>query len=235
LAGAFWPQSKRAESTEKTQCPYAGSIVRGAEMAEQADAAAHEAAERETAAALAMLRRGAPDGLEPLIPLVYAELRRVAHRQLAVEPDGHTLSTTALVHEAYLRLADQTRVEWTSRAQFFGLAARAMRRVLVDYARRHQAARRGGPQQRPVALDDAEADADALTVAARGDELIALDEALERLSTLDARLARVVECRFFGGLTEVETAEALGVSQRTVASDWLMAKGWLYQALLPES
>lgn len=204
-------------------------------MAEKADAAAHEAAEQETAAALAMLRRGAPDGLEQLIPLVYAELRRVAHRQLAVEPDGHTLSTTALVHEAYLRLADQTRVEWTSRAQFFGLAARAMRRVLVDYARRHQAARRGGPQQRSVALDDAEADADALAVAARGDELIALDEALERLSTLDARLARVVECRFFGGLTEAETAEALGVSQRTVASDWLMAKGWLYQALLPES
>ncbi|MES2359701.1 MAG: ECF-type sigma factor [Gemmatimonadota bacterium] len=208
-------------------------------MAEQADAAAREVAARETAAALAMLRRGAPDGLEQLIPLVYAELRRVAHRQLAVEPAGHTLSTTALVHEAYLRLADQTRVEWTSRAQFFGLAARAMRRVLVDYARRHQAARRGGPQQRPVALDDAEADsgadADALAVAARGDELLALDEALERLSALDPRLGRVVECRFFGGLTEAETAEALGVSQRTVAGDWLMARGWLYQALREES
>jgi RNA polymerase sigma factor (TIGR02999 family) len=204
-------------------------------MAEQADAAAHEAAELETEAALTMLRRGAPDGLEQLIPLVYTELRRVAHRQLAVEPDGHTLSTTALVHEAYLRLADQTRVEWTSRAQFFGLAARTMRRVLVDYARRHRAARRGGPLQRPVALEDAGVEADALAVAARGDELIALDEALERLSALDARLARVVECRFFGGLTEAETAAALGVSQRTVASDWLMAKGWLYQALLPES
>ncbi|HSU96793.1 MAG TPA: ECF-type sigma factor [Gemmatimonadaceae bacterium] len=208
-------------------------------MAEQADATANEAAEQEAAAALAMLRRGAPDGMDRLIPLVYAELRRVAHRQLAVEPAGHTLSTTALVHEAYLRIADQTRAEWTNRAQFFGLAARAMRRVLVDYARRHQAARRGGSQQQPVALEDAEASAeasaDALTVAARGDELLALDEALERLSALDARLGRVVECRFFGGLTEAETAETLGVSQRTVAGDWLMAKGWLYQALRTES
>jgi RNA polymerase sigma factor (TIGR02999 family) len=208
-------------------------------MAEQADATANEAAEQEAAAALAMLRRGAPDGMDRLIPLVYAELRRVAHRQLAVEPAGHTLSTTALVHEAYLRIADQTRAEWTNRAQFFGLAARAMRRVLVDYARRHQAARRGGSQQQPVALEDAEASAeasaDALTVAARGDELLALDEALELLSALDARLGRVVECRFFGGLTEAETAETLGVSQRTVAGDWLMAKGWLYQALRTES
>ena len=204
-------------------------------MADRAPAA-HEAAEQEIAAALAMLRRGVPDGLERLIPLVYAELRRVAHRQLAAEPAGHTLSTTALVHEAYLRLADQTCTEWTSRAQFFGLAARAMRRVLVDYARRHRAARRGGPRQRSVSLEDAEAggDADALAVAARGDELIALDEALDRLAVIDARLVRVVECRFFAGLTEAETAEVLGVSKRTVAGDWLMAKGWLFRALRPE-
>src|SRR6185437_5828609 len=191
LAEALGPHSKRVESNEKTQTPLR-SIVRGAEMAEQADAAANEAAneaaERETAAALAMLRRGAPDGMDRLIPLVYAELRRVAHRQLTVEPAGHTLSTTALVHEAYLRIADQTRAEWTNRAQFFGLAARAMRRVLVDYARRHQAARRGGSQQQPVAFEDVGASADALTVASRGDELLALDEALERLSALDARL-----------------------------------------------
>ncbi|HEY0777964.1 MAG TPA: ECF-type sigma factor [Gemmatirosa sp.] len=199
----------------------------------QAHAAAHAFAEQETAAALAMLRRGMPDGMERLIALVYAELRRVAHRQLAAEPAGHTLSTTALVHEAYLRLADETRSEWTSRGQFLGLAARTMRRVLVDHARRHQAARRGGAQQRPMSLDDAEAGADAgaLAIAARGDELLALDEALDRLTALDARLGRVVDCRFFGGLTEVETAEALGVSQRTVASDWQMAKGWLYRAL----
>jgi RNA polymerase sigma factor (TIGR02999 family) len=205
-----------------------------------ADASAHvsapDAADDEIAAALALLRRGAPEGMERLVPLVYAELRRVAHRQLAAEPAGHTLSTTALVHEAYLRLAEQTRAEWASRAQFFGLAARAMRRVLVDYARRHQAARRGGARRRPVSLEDAEVegDADALMVAARGDELLALDEALERLAAVDARAARVVECRFFGGLTEVETAEALGVSPRTAAGDWLMAKGWLYRALRAE-
>src|SRR5215207_2130451 len=193
-------------------------------MDEQADvdALAHvsapDADDEEIAAALALLRRGAPQGMERLIPLVYAELRRVAHRQLAAETPGHTLSTTALVHEAYLRLADQTRAEWASRAQFFALAARAMRRVLVDYARRHRAARRGGARRRPVSLEDAEADGsvDALTVAARGDELLALDEALDRLAAVDARAAQVVECRFFGGLTEAETAEALGVSQRTV-------------------
>jgi RNA polymerase sigma factor (TIGR02999 family) len=174
--------------------------------------------------------------MQRLIPLVYAELRRVAHRQLTAESDGHTLSTTALVHEAYLRLAEQTRTEWASRAQFFGLAAQAMRRVLVDYARRRQADRRGGRDWRPVSLEDAEAgpNADALAAAARGDELLALDEALERLAAVDARGARVVECRFFGGLTEAETAEALGVSTRTVASDWLMAKGWLFRALRAE-
>jgi len=204
-------------------------------MAESAHAA-QEAADEQMAAALALLRRGAPDGMERLIPAVYEELRRVAHRQLAGEPTGHTLSTTALVHEAYLRLAGQTQLDWTNRAQFFGLAARVMRRVLVDYARHHRAARRGGASQRPVSLEDAEsgADADALAVAARGDELLALDEALERLTAVDARAARVVECRFFGGLTEPETAEALGVSERTVSGDWLMAKGWLYRALRTE-
>jgi RNA polymerase sigma factor (TIGR02999 family) len=182
--------------------------------------------DEEIAAALAMLRRGAPDGMEQLIPLVYAELRRVAHRQLAGEADGHTLSTTGLVHETYLRLAAQ-RPEWSNRAQFFALAARTMRRILIDYARRHRAARRGGPSARQVPLD-------ALAAAERGDELLALDEALDRLAALDARAARVVECRFFGGLTEGETADALGVSVRTVAGDWLMARGWLHQALREE-
>jgi RNA polymerase sigma factor (TIGR02999 family) len=207
------------------------------DMAQHARGAAHETPDEEIDAALAVLRRGTPERMERLIPLVYEELRRVAHRQLAAEPAGHTLSTTALVHEAYLRLADQTRVEWASRAQFFALAARVMRRVLVDYARRHQAARRGGPHQRRVSLEnaDAGAEADALAVAARGDELLALDEALERLAAVDVRAARVVECRFYGGLTEAETAEALGVSLRTVAGDWVMAKGWLYRALVAES
>ena len=190
-------------------------------------------AEEEIAAALKLLSRSAPEGMERLVPLVYAELRRMAHRQLAAEPSGHTLSTTALVHEMYLRLADQTRVEWANRAHFFGLASRAMRRVLVDYARRHRALRRGGSEFRPVSLEDAEAAGgfQALTAASRGDELLALDEALDRLAAVDERAARVVECRFYGGLTEDETAEALGVSRRTVVGDWVMAKGWLYRAL----
>jgi len=204
-------------------------------MTEQFSPPAPGSAEQEIAAAIELLGRGEPEGMQRIIPLVYAELRRIAHRQLSDEPTGHTLSTTALVHEAYLRLADQSQVDWVNRAQFMGLAARAMRRVLVDHARRHHAARRGGPRQQRLSLDTAERalDADALAVATRADELLALDEALDRLAVVDPRLARVVECRFFGGLTETETAAALGVSLRTVAGDWTMARGWLYRALAP--
>jgi RNA polymerase sigma factor (TIGR02999 family) len=186
--------------------------------------------QQEITDALAVLRRGAPEALDQLLPLVYSQLRRIAHRQLAAEPTGHTLSTTALVHEAYLRFAREDRAEWSNRPQFFAIAARVMRRVLVDYARRHWAQRRGGVGQQWVPLDEAD-DAGALAVASRADDLIALDEALERLAAVDERLGRVVECRFFGGLTEAETAEALGISQRTVARDWLMARGWLYREL----
>ena len=183
---------------------------------------------QEITGALLALRGGAPDdrqdALERLVPLVYGELRKIAHRQLGAERAGHTLSTTALVHEAYLRLVDQTRAEWSDRAQFFAVAARAMRRILVDYARRHRALRRGGAAPH-VPLDALEgADAGALSVAERADELVALDE----------RLSRVVECRFFAGLSEAETAEVLGVTARTVARDWVKAKGWLYQELRPD-
>jgi RNA polymerase sigma factor (TIGR02999 family) len=186
--------------------------------------------QQEITDALAVLRRGAPEALDELLPLVYSDLRRIAHRQLAAEPTGHTLSTTALVHEAYLRFAREDRAEWSNRPQFFAIAARIMRRVLVDYARRHWAQRRGGVGQQWVQLEEAD-DAGALAIASRADDLIALDEALERLAAVDERLGRVVECRFFGGLTEAETAEALGISQRTVARDWLMARGWLYREL----
>jgi RNA polymerase sigma factor (TIGR02999 family) len=179
--------------------------------------------------ALVALRHGAPDALDRLTPLVYEELRKIAHRQLGAERSGHTLSTTALVHEAYLKLVDQTRAQWSDRAQFFAIAARAMRRILVDYARRHKALRRGGAQS-PLSLEDLE-DSDAIAAAERADEFVALDEALERLTALDERLARVVECRFFAGLTEAETAEVLGVTPRTVARDWVKARGWLYQEL----
>ena len=182
--------------------------------------------------ALAALRDGDPEAMDRLVPLVYEELARIAHRQLRLEVPGHTLSTTALVHEAYLRLVDQTRAQWADRAQFFGVAAHSMRRVLVDHARRHRAARRGGVNRRDVPLEALEAiDAANLAAGDRADILVAMDEALDRLAALDARQARVVECRFFGGLTESETAEALGVTARTVARDWVKARGWLYQEL----
>jgi RNA polymerase sigma factor (TIGR02999 family) len=189
-----------------------------------------EPEQQEITAALSMLRRGAPEALEGLLPLVYAELRRIAHRQLAAEAAGHTLNTTALVHEAYLKLKDQTHAKWVNREQFFAIAARVMRRILVDYARKHWAQRRGGPGRRALLLDDAE-HAGLLAVADRATELLALDEALERLTAMDPRLGRVVECRFFGGLSEEETARALGVSQRTVSRDWSMARGWLHGEL----
>jgi RNA polymerase sigma factor (TIGR02999 family) len=188
--------------------------------------------ELEITDALGALKRGAPQAMDRLLPLVYEKLKRIAHRQLGAEVGGHTLSTTAVVHEAYLRLAGQTRVEWVDRGQFFAIAARTMRRVLIDYARQHQAVRRGGPGRSAVALEFLEhGDALEISIPDRADSLLALDEALESLQRMDERLARVVECRFFAGLSEQETAEALGVSQRTVARDWPMARAWLHEAL----
>jgi RNA polymerase sigma factor (TIGR02999 family) len=188
--------------------------------------------ERAILEALDALRRGAPEAMTHLVPLVYEELKGIAHRQLRAEAGGHTLSTTALVHEAWLRLSAQSRAEWVGRGQFFAIAARTIRRVLVDYARRHDAGRRGGPRGAPVALELLERlDASALAVGERAESLLALDEALERLQRMDDRLARVVECRFFAGLSELETSEALGVSHRTVARDWRMARAWLHDAL----
>lgn len=187
-----------------------------------------EAQGPEITEALVALREGDPGAMDRLMPLVYEQLRRIAHRQLGAEPTGHTLSTTGLVHEAYLKLVDQTRAQWQDRAQFFAIAAGAMRRILVDYARRHRAARRGGGPEGappiPVSLEDVE-----IAAADRAAEIVALDEALERLARMDERAARVVECRFFGGLTEAETAAALDVSQRTVAREWVAAKAWLHQ------
>lgn len=173
---------------------------------------------------------GHTPGFETLLPVVYDELRAIAHGQLRRERADHTLCTTALVHEAYVRLADQRKGVWADRTHFFAIAARAMRRVLIDYARRHIAARRGGAA-RKVALNDA------AQVAAddRADELIAIDEALKRLSRLDARQARVVEYRFFGGMTESEVATALGITARTVRRDWVRAKAWLMRELDAES
>jgi RNA polymerase sigma factor (TIGR02999 family) len=180
-------------------------------------------------------RGGDQGALDRLFPLVYDQLRRISRRQLGAERAGHTLSTTALVHEAYLKLVDQTRAEWVDRAQFYAVAARAMRRILVDYARRHRAAKRGGDQER-VSLDVPDlgqplAEAPPGAADERADTLIALDDALARLAEVDERLSRVVECRFFGGLTEEETAVVLGVTARTVRRDWVKAKAWLYRAM----
>jgi RNA polymerase sigma factor (TIGR02999 family) len=171
------------------------------------------------------LREGRAGVMDRLFPLVYEELRRIARRALRGERTGHTLGTTGLVHEAYLRLVDQTRLEYRDRAHFYGIAARAMRHILVDYARRHRAAKRGGVQKM-IVLDEA-----LLGVEDRAETLLALDEALSELEALDPRLGQVVQCRFFGGLTEEETGEVIGVTARTVRRDWLKAKGWLYHQL----
>jgi len=190
------------------------------------------AAQHAITEALGEVRDGVPGAMDRLVPLVYADLSRIAHRQLGLEAPGHTLSTTALVHEAYLRLVDQTRARWEDRVQFFAVAAHVMRRVLIDHARRYQAARRGGARPRPVSLDAIDsADVASLAAGERAEVLLALDDALERLAVLDGRQARVVECRFFGGLTTEETAQALGVTTRTVERDWVKARGWLYQEL----
>ncbi len=176
---------------------------------------------------LLQVREGSPDAMDRLVHGVYGELRRIASRQLQGECPGHTLSTTGLVHETYLKLADQTRVQWQDRAHFYRVASSAMRRILVDYARRHRAQRRGGELRR-VTLDEE------ATATERAETLLALDEALGRLAELNPRLSQVVECRYFGGLTEEETAEALGVTTRTVQRDWAKARGWLYLELSNE-
>ena len=163
--------------------------------------------------------------LEKLIPLVYAELHRLAKRYMGRERAGHTLQTTALVNEAWLRLVDAQQVRWQNRAHFFAVSAQLMRRILVSAARARQAHKRGGEAQ-PVALDEA------LTIAAeRAAELVALDDALTALQALDPRRSQVVELRYFGGLSVEETAEVLQVSPETVMREWKRAKAWLYSAL----
>ena len=182
----------------------------------------------EVTALLLELRDGDQTMVDALFPLVYDELREIAHRHLRHESPGQTLSTTALVHEAYLKLVDQTRTEWQDRAHFCAVAARAMRRILVDRARRRHAQKRGG-RQRPLPLDESR-----VSVDEQATLIVALDDALERLAALRERLAQVVELRFFGGLTEQETAEILGVSTRTVRRDWVKAKAWLFRELYPD-
>jgi RNA polymerase sigma factor (TIGR02999 family) len=181
----------------------------------------------EQARATALLRSAELGGetLDDLVPLLYQELKRIASRQLGREGSGRTLQTTELVHEAYLRLVDQTQVTAHGRAYFFAAAARAMRQVLIDRARRRRAAKRGGGQAL-LDLDDVTIGVDAFA-----DRLVELDAALEDLARLNPRQARVMECRYFGGMTVEETAQALAVSPRTVKYDWALARAWLYGTL----
>lgn len=170
-------------------------------------------------------RAGDTAALERLLPLVYEELQRIARNHLRHEREGHTLQATALVHEAYLKLLDQRDSGWENRAHFLAIAAQAMRRILLDYARRRNAQRRGGGHPK-LSLDEA------LVVSEdRSGELIALDAALERLAETDAEQARIVELHFFGGLTMKEIAQLLGCDEAVVRQEWRMAKAWLHRTL----
>jgi RNA polymerase sigma-70 factor (ECF subfamily) len=168
---------------------------------------------------------GDQTALEKLLPLVDAELHRIAHRYMRKENPAHTLQTTALVNEAYLKLCDQTRVRWQNRIHFFAIAAKIMRRILLNYARDRRREKRGGAAVQ-VSLSEVAAMSEE-----KSEELIALDEALERLAAIDERKCRVVELRYFGGLSVEETAEVLGVSPVTVIRHWNMAKAWLAREL----
>ena len=172
-------------------------------------------------------RQGDETALDRLLPLVYDELHRLARLYMRRERSNHTLQPTALVHEAYLRLIDQTRVDWRSRAHFIGVAAQLMRRVTMKYARRHQAAKRGGGMLR-VTLTEA----GAANATAHAEDLLALNDALDRLQQLDARQAQIVELKFFGGLESREIEAFLNISRSTVDREWRSARAWLKQALL---
>lgn len=191
---------------------------------EAASASSHEVTRLLQAWAL-----GDKGALERLTPLVYGELHRLAHRYMTREQPGQTLQTTALVHEVYLRLVDVENVDWQNRAHFYGLCARLMRRILIDFARSRNYQKRGG-QIPHIQLEEA-----ATVSAVVGSELLAVDEALKQLAAMDTRKSEVVELRFFGGLTVEETAAALGVSPETVMRDWKLAKAWLLRELSPEA
>jgi len=174
-------------------------------------------------------RDGDREALEALMPLVYDELRRLAHHYLRQERNDHTLQSTALVHEAYLRLAGQNPPQWQNRAHFFGIAAHIMRQILVEYARGRSAAKRGGSACR-LTLDEAVALPQQMDV-----DVVELDKALTGLAELDAQQSRIVELRFFAGLTIEDTSEVLGISPATVKRDWVTARAWLYRAMTGEA
>jgi RNA polymerase sigma-70 factor, ECF subfamily len=175
---------------------------------------------------LARLREGNQDAASELVPLVYGELRRMARAYMQRERPNHTLGATALVHEAYMRLVGDESAHWQNRAHFFAIAAHSMRQVLLDYARRRHADKRGGVNARKVDID-----AELLIAPEKLEDVIAIDEALERLATIDPRQSRLVELRFFAGLSVEEAAEVMGISSVTVKREWRSAKAWLYREL----
>jgi RNA polymerase sigma factor (TIGR02999 family) len=181
--------------------------------------------EKDVTTLLTEWRRGNRGALDALTPLVYEQLRSLAARALRREAPGHTLQTTALAHEAYLKLIDQSRVEWHDREHFFAVAATMIRRILVTHARRRYAVKRGGMQQ-PVSLDEAVALVPGIRV-----EILALDAALENLSKMDPQQGRIVELRFFGGLSIEETSRVLAISTATVNREWNLARAWLHREL----
>lgn len=187
------------------------------------------ASSSDVTALLIEMREGAPDADERLFAHVYDALKEIAHRQLQKVRAGQTLNTTAVVHEAYLKLVDQTKAEWKDRVHFFSVAALAMRQILLNYARKKGAQKRGGGWQR-IDFDEAN-----LAPEGRAELLLDLDEALQQLAAVDERLSRVVELRFFGGMTEVEIAHVLGVTERTIGRDWRKAKAFLTHALVSDA
>jgi len=175
--------------------------------------------------------KGDPQALDKLMPLVYSELRRLARNYLKKERPGHTLQPTALVNEAYLKLIDQRKAKWQNRAQFYGVAAQLMRRILVDHARQHQAAKRGGSHQQRLSITSAGQLGGKELATEPAIDLLALHEALEELAAFDPPQGRIVELKFFGGLSIEETAEVMGVGHATVERDWKMARAWLRRKL----
>jgi RNA polymerase sigma factor (TIGR02999 family) len=176
---------------------------------------------------LSQMRNGSAEAGSTLVAQVYGELRRLASSYMRRERPDHTLQTTALVHEAYLRLVGQRELDWHNRAQLLGIAAQSMRRVLMDHARAHESAKRGGPQFK-VSLSHV-----GIKPLFQSAQLLALDDALTELAKIDARQSRIVELRFFSGLTEEQTAEVLGISPRTVRREWTFARAWLFHAVSP--
>jgi RNA polymerase sigma factor (TIGR02999 family) len=183
------------------------------------------AAQHEVTELLRRWRSGDKQALDKLTPLVYGELHRLAHQYIGRERPGHTLQTTALVNEAYVRLVDQKDVEWQSRAHFFAVSAQVMRHILVDYARQRASAKRGGE------FEKVELDGEAMVSCERAAELVALDEAMRTLHGLYPRRSKVVELRYFGGLNNKEASEVLKVSEATIERDWRFAKAWLYREM----